>query len=38
MPMLIYWPLIVWMGMLKVAQNNMRAPVHVKARTKAKKN
>ena len=35
MPMLIYWPWIVWMGMLEAAQNDMRAPVCVKAKTKA---
>lgn len=24
MPMLLYWPLIVWMGMIEAAQKDMR--------------
>lgn len=31
MPMLFYWPLIVWMGMVEVVQNDMLAPAEVKA-------
>ena len=27
MPLLIYLPLIVWMGLFKVAQDEMRIPV-----------
>lgn len=31
MPMLLYFPLIIWMGMFSVAQQEMR-PAKVKAR------
>ena len=34
MPMLFYWPLIVWIGMFEVAQNDMRVPVEVEAQKK----
>ena len=29
MPLLIYLPLIVWMGLFEVAQDEMRVPVKV---------
>ena len=29
MPLLFYLPLIIWMGLFEVAQNEMRAPVKV---------
>jgi len=32
MPLLFYFPLIVWMGMLGAMQEEMRAPAVVKAR------
>ena len=32
MPLLFYFPLIVWMGMLEVMQDEMRAPATVNAR------
>jgi hypothetical protein len=32
MPLLLYFPLIVWMGMLEAMQDEMRAPAPVKAR------
>jgi hypothetical protein len=31
MPLLLYFPLIVWMGLMGVAQDQMRVPVKVKA-------
>jgi hypothetical protein len=31
MPMLLYWPLIVWMGMFEAAQADL-VPAEVKAR------
>ena len=31
MPLLFYFPFIVWMGMMEIAQDEMRAPVRVKA-------
>jgi hypothetical protein len=33
MPLLFYFPFIVWMGLMEVAQDEMRAPVRVKTRT-----
>ena len=33
MPLLFYLPLIIWMGMVEVAQEEMCAPVKVGART-----
>ena len=33
MPLLFYFPFIVWMGLLEVAQDEMRVPVTVKTRT-----
>ena len=33
MPLLFYFPLIVWMGLMEVAQHEMRIPVKAKART-----
>lgn len=32
MPMLFYLPMILWMGMFDVVQNELRAPVKVKAK------
>jgi hypothetical protein len=32
MPLLFYFPLIVWMGMVNAMQDDMRVPVTVKAR------
>jgi hypothetical protein len=32
MPLLFYFPLIVWMGMLGALQDEMRVPATVKAR------
>ncbi len=32
MPLLFYFPLIVWMGMLGAMQDEMRVPATVKAR------
>jgi len=31
MPLLFYFPIIVWAGMVTVAQEQMRTPVRVKA-------
>ena len=31
MPLLFYLPLIIWMGLFEVAQDEMRVPVKVKA-------
>jgi len=31
MPLLFYLPLIVWMGLFQVAQDEMRVPAKVKA-------
>jgi hypothetical protein len=33
MPLLFYFPFIVWMGLMEVAQDEMRVPVRVKTRT-----
>jgi hypothetical protein len=32
MPLLFYFPFIVWMGLMEVAQDEMRIPIKVKAR------
>ena len=32
MPLLFYFPLIVWMGMLEIMQDEMRVPAKIKAR------
>ena len=32
MPLLIYFPLIIWMGMLGAMQDGMRAPATAKTR------
>jgi hypothetical protein len=32
MPLLLYFPLIIWMGMLEAMQDEMRAPATVKVR------
>jgi hypothetical protein len=33
MPLLFYFPLIVWMGMMEFAQQEMHVPVKVKAQS-----
>jgi hypothetical protein len=33
MPLLFYFPFIVWMGLMEIAQAEMRAPVRVKAQS-----
>jgi hypothetical protein len=33
MPLLFYFPFIVWMGLMKIAQDEMRVPVRVKTRS-----
>jgi hypothetical protein len=33
MPLLFYFPYIVWMGMMQIVQDEMRAPVKIKARS-----
>ena len=30
MPLLFYFPLIIWMGMMEIAQDEMRVPVNVR--------
>jgi len=32
MPLLFYFPYIIWMGMMQVVQDEMRVPVKIKAR------
>jgi hypothetical protein len=32
MPLLFYFPYIVWMGMMQIVQDEMRVPVKIKAR------
>jgi len=32
MPLLFYFPLIVWMGMLELAQDEMRVPAKARVR------
>ncbi len=34
MPLLLYYPLIVWMGMMEIVQHEMRAPIKVKAQSR----
>lgn len=31
MPLFLYFPLIIWMGLMGVAQDEMRVPVKIKA-------
>ena len=31
MPLVFYLPLLIWMGLFEVAQDEMRVPVNVKA-------
>ncbi len=31
MPLLLYFPLIIWMGMLEVARSEIRSPAEAKA-------
>jgi hypothetical protein len=31
MPLLFYFPFIIWMGMLEIAHDEMRVPIKVKA-------
>lgn len=33
MPLLLYFPLIVWMSMVQIVQQEMHAPVKVKAQS-----
>jgi hypothetical protein len=33
MPLLFYFPIIVWMGLMEIAQDEMRVPVRVKTRS-----
>ena len=35
MPLLFYWPLIVWMGMVEVAQSDIRRRVVTPARVRS---
>jgi hypothetical protein len=35
MPLLFYFPLIIWMGMLEALQDEMRVPVTAKASGKS---
>lgn len=37
MPLLFYFPFIVWMGLMEIAQDEMRIPVRVKARTSSQR-
>jgi len=37
MPLLFYFPLIIWMGMMEIAQDEMRAPVNVRTPTPARR-
>jgi len=34
MPLLLYFPLIVWMGMMEIARQEMHVPVRVKAQSR----
>jgi len=34
MPLLLYFPLIIWMGLMGVAQDEMRVPVKIKAQSR----
>jgi hypothetical protein len=33
MPLLFYFPFIVWLGLMEIAQDEMRVPVRFKTRT-----
>ena len=33
MPLLLYFPLIVWMGMMEIVQQELHAPVRVKVQS-----
>jgi hypothetical protein len=37
MPLLFYLPLIIWMGLLEAAQDEMRVPVKVNALRKTRR-
>jgi hypothetical protein len=37
MPLLFYFPYIIWMGMMEIVQEEMRASVTIKARTPARR-
>jgi hypothetical protein len=37
MPLLFYFPLIIWMGMMEIAHDEMRGPVNVRTRTPARR-
>jgi len=37
MPLLFYFPYIIWMGMMEIVQDEMRAPVKIKAQTPARR-
>jgi hypothetical protein len=37
MPLLLYFPLIVWMGLMEVVHQEMYAPIKVKARSHPRK-
>ena len=37
MPLLFYFLLIIWMGMVEIMQDEMRVPVKIKARTPARR-
>jgi hypothetical protein len=34
MPLLLYFPLIVWMGMMEIVQQEMQAPVNVRTQSR----
>ena len=33
MPLLFYFPMVIWLGMIGVVQDEMRVPVRARART-----
>jgi hypothetical protein len=33
MPLLFYFPLIIWLGMAEIVQDELRVPVKIKVRT-----
>jgi hypothetical protein len=37
MPLLFYFPLIIWMGMMEIAHDELRVPVNVRTRTPARR-
>jgi hypothetical protein len=37
MPLLFYFPLIIWMGMMEIANDEMRVPVDVTTRPPARR-